>query len=1018
MKKLLKRLAAIAMLLALTVSLVPFSALADGVTYFSNLVVCVRFSDDTATDAFNYSYTTVGGWTYNNWDLIKKMYNGNGSASAADTSFRHYMSVISDGRFSVINYMPQQSSDGATVNVLTLSRPLSHYSTDTAIVTEVISAIDSGLIQTNFSLNRPDYRSAGVIDNLTIIVQGASPSDRGSPIYAHKSDYSDPTKTAKGYSVGSFNIFTASLLVKMPGSDALPTDKQGVIAHEFIHSLGIGDLYRYSGNGNPVGAWDIMASSGYKLQLPLGYTRYSLGFIEMTEATGSGRYTLDMAQKEGGNRLLKLKSPLSENEFFCLEYRVKDSNTDPAKMGFDAAIPATGLVAYRINSAVTSRSNAAGEDYMYVFRKGAASPTGAAETLADSAFGLSNSLTSYGSGDLAASYTQNTLFYSDGSNSGISVDNISLSADGSSISFDLSFADYSSLSLWSSATLPFSAEDGSDVTLAADGDRLYMAYTDGGSVAVKCFDGSSFSNVGDPVSGLTMPSLAVASGVVYVGGMDSRGYPACYRLSENRWVNADSVSAYCSNGYTLFVCGGRVYGCYIEASSPNLLRLRSIDDRTYLGGSISGRALTSPAIAVSGGDIYLTTADAFASGSEKNTALYRLAAGSTEFEKLGSLPFSSSGDSLTASGGGIYGLCGYPGTALTGFSYVDGILSTRTLAAAGTASFGQLISCGGRQLVTYNNSGELAVYEDTDGGLVKIGASLTKVCYDYSSAAVGNRLYVACSATGGGLLLKYRDMAGSTPEPDRSHDITLTPPDGYAEAAVYVDGVCFAAEKSGASFTVKNLPEAAKTATMYKYTPSGVPVGMYVWLLNFENGAFTVTALPQMTDLLSYHGFSIRVVAPAGIRIKSGISAATRAALTSKGGLDGYSLTEYGTVAMNYANISSYPMVKGGAGTKSGAAYWYSGSTLNDKIFEEVGGRYRFTSVLIGIPETAYKTQFAFRGYIILKTPGGESLTLYGPIVHRSIYEIAKSVDAGGEFKNSPKADAFVKAIIKISEQG
>ena len=47
-----------------------------------------------------------------------------------------------------------------------------------------------------------------------------------------------------------------------------------------------------------------------------------------------------------------------------------------------------------------------------------------------------------------------------------------------------------------------------------------------------------------------------------------------------------------------------------------------------------------------------------------------------------------------------------------------------------------------------------------------------------------------------------------------------------------------------------------------------------------------------------------------------------------------------------------------------------SNGNMQDVVFEIVDGRYRFTSVLVGIPVEQYKTEFAFRGYAVLEKNG------------------------------------------------
>lgn len=81
--------------------------------------------------------------------------------------------------------------------------------------------------------------------------------------------------------------------------------------------------------------------------------------------------------------------------------------------------------------------------------------------------------------------------------------------------------------------------------------------------------------------------------------------------------------------------------------------------------------------------------------------------------------------------------------------------------------------------------------------------------------------------------------------------------------------------------------------------------------MEYRNNAYVATEQPELTDLLTYHGFSIRITGKAGIRFKTGISTDLRARLLN-GGVNGYSLKEYGTLVMNNANRASYPMIKGG----------------------------------------------------------------------------------------------------------
>lgn len=252
--------------------------------------------------------------------------------------------------------------------------------------------------------------------------------------------------------------------------------------------------------------------------------------------------------------------------------------------------------------------------------------------------------------------------------------------------------------------------------------------------------------------------------------------------------------------------------------------------------------------------------------------------------------------------------------------------------------------------------------------------------------------------------------AAACPMPTASTNVTLQVPAGY-DTTVYLDGVAYTPTARNGRQIVKAPSGAAKSAVVYQYNASGVPVGMYVWTLDYVNNAYRVTPQPELVNLLTYHGFSIRVTGKSGIRFKTGISADVRSKLTS-GGVGGYKLKEYGTLVMNNANRNQYPMIKGGEKVLSGMSYGMNaGGSLDDKIYETVDGRYRYTSVLVGLPANQYKIDYAFRGYLILEK-GGVQTTVYGPVVAKSIYSLAGQVLNNGTYAPGSEADAFLRKLI------
>lgn len=242
-------------------------------------------------------------------------------------------------------------------------------------------------------------------------------------------------------------------------------------------------------------------------------------------------------------------------------------------------------------------------------------------------------------------------------------------------------------------------------------------------------------------------------------------------------------------------------------------------------------------------------------------------------------------------------------------------------------------------------------------------------------------------------------------------DITLQFPEGYSDSTVWLDGVAHEGTVNGGSVTVTAKDKTAQTAVLYQYNDSGVPTGMYVWSLSYDNGAYTATAEPELENLLTYHGFSIRITGKSGIRFKTGISAELRNRLTTSG-VNGYKLQEYGTLVMNNANRQQYPMVKGGTKVQSGMAYGADGNgNFTDVVYETVDGRYRYTSVLVGMPAAQYKTEFAFRGYIVLEK-NGKTVTLYGPPVAKSIYSLAQQLLDMGSYQEGSETYEFLKKLI------
>ena len=259
----------------------------------------------------------------------------------------------------------------------------------------------------------------------------------------------------------------------------------------------------------------------------------------------------------------------------------------------------------------------------------------------------------------------------------------------------------------------------------------------------------------------------------------------------------------------------------------------------------------------------------------------------------------------------------------------------------------------------------------------------------------------------------YENMPDTAcPMPTASNSVSLEIPSGYDTSVVYVDGIAYTPSARDGRYTVTLADDNAKCAVVFQYNDQKVPVGMYVWTLQGEDGKYTATKQPELKDILTYHGFSVRVTGKMGIRFKSGISTDLRAQLSGQG-VDGYRLKEYGTLLMTNVDRMTYPMVKGGEKVISSMAFGYNPQgVLEDNVYDTVAGRYIYTAVLIGIPAEQYTTEYAFCGYITLTKEGVGDVTIYGPTVAKSMYAVAEQVLNNGTYSQGSKEDQYLRKIL------
>lgn len=597
----MKKILSVLLVLALLTGILSFAAGAKEITTgnMTNVVVFVRFRDDVSEDEFGPNTANILK-TFN--DTSGRYYD-----TSLDVSFKAYISEISRGMLNVVNVFPQLSS--GSFSTLTLSAARAN-SNDSTVLQEIINAFNDGRLSLP-SGKVYDNRTEGIIDNLTVIIHGRSSS--GSDfMWPHKSICPVTDRINSRYYVGNYNM--------MDGWSLLRGNQQGTLSHEFLHSVGLPDLYRYSGGGHPVGLWDIMASNSSFQQYPLSYQRYEMGWVPMQTITESGDYTLDaVTDKTSDTILYKVETPMSGTEFIMLEYRHKQSNIMSGNQGFETKIPSSGLLAYRVNTAVEYKTNTAGEDYIYVYRPGETGLHDSGAQVYEGAIDPDAGETGYGSADFDAPFSDDTLFYSDGRNSGIVISNVTYSSDMSQISFHIEYPDYSTLGLWHNVGTSLADSANTAQCIADDSGKLYALYTGEENYTrvakVLMFDGSVWTAAAPSISRVNDPFIEVCGGKLYITYTNSSGKPVLAVCENGSWRTLYTGPDSYPSSLQLFKDGSTLYMAWVKDGTSLVIKKLSGSSVTAVNSSLTAQYFSNPALTACDNYIYIIYSDFFAGTS-------------------------------------------------------------------------------------------------------------------------------------------------------------------------------------------------------------------------------------------------------------------------------------------------------------------------------------------------------------------------------------------------------------------
>lgn len=546
-----------------------------------NVVLFVQFPEDQQEDYFNSHSERLtydkGSELLTGFDAYERILNGKGERNRSSLST--YIDAISEGKLKIKNVFPQY--DSARIVPITMDHAVDYYdsfSGEAGFLEEAVSKAKK-MISTS---EKVDLNGDQTVDNLTILVHHKENYSKESVFYPHKSD-SPGSLTINGKYVGPYVIINTGNLWST-------VEKQGLVCHEFLHTLGLPDLYRYQNKegvvNHPVERWDIMASSSMYMQYPLSWQRKQLGWIDLPEKNQSGTYTLYPPGTKGKNYSFIIKTPMSDTEFFVVEYRKQG---DSLSEELDSKIPGSGLIIYRVDTMKEELGNVAGDDYLYVFR-----PENK-DDLSQSFLSEEEGRTRFGSSDWSKGIRENAITFSDGSNSGIVIDQVGKAGD--SISFQLTLPNYEGLALWNRI---FTQTDTGryDIVSSEKGD-LYVAFENQQGIEVKKRAGNAWTAVGGRISNTYHPKLAAVGNDLYAVYAEGKEYKTVISKFENGSWNQIFKSAKAGNGQTAFIASGN--SCYVVYDEEDKLQAKKVTGRSVADmGTVSGglTAIAEPCMAM------------------------------------------------------------------------------------------------------------------------------------------------------------------------------------------------------------------------------------------------------------------------------------------------------------------------------------------------------------------------------------------------------------------------------------
>lgn len=315
----------------------------------NNLVVYIRFSGESEFSGSLTTYDTMFNNTTPNTNSMHNYFQED-SYGALDINTSFYptpngTTIVSFQDTHPRNYFePYSASNPTGYNGDTQFAQREH-----TLLRDALAFI-TPMLPTTLDLDADDD---GEVDNVCFVVKGATGA-WADLLWPHMWYLETYNVYLNGAVVGPYNFQL---------EESLLDSGVGVLCHEMSHSMGFPDLYHYSYDGfSTVGRWDLMESNQNPPQHHSAYMKFRYGhWIEnLTTISTNGTYWINKMLNPDGNCYKILSN--DPQFFYVVEFRKKTGT-------FENSIPGSGMLVYRVNTALDGNGNADGPpDELYLYR--------------------------------------------------------------------------------------------------------------------------------------------------------------------------------------------------------------------------------------------------------------------------------------------------------------------------------------------------------------------------------------------------------------------------------------------------------------------------------------------------------------------------------------------------------------------------------------------------------------------------------------------------------------------------